>query len=101
MTLSFPTHVKIESIKNRLDRRRQLTYQYFVVGKAFIGLKLVLKLVTFEVEGFIPSRVQRSPLDLRLESSFLVRKQRHPDVRIAQAIRILGGEISGLNKKAT
>ena len=50
-------------------------------------------LLTFEVERLVPSGVERSPLDLGLESVLLVGQQRHAHVRVRQTVRVLRSKV--------
>ena len=51
---------------------------------------------TFKVECFVPSRVESLSLDLGLQLVFLVRHQCNPNVRVAEAIGVPGGQVSAL-----
>ena len=53
---------------------------------------------TFEVERLVPPWVERPPLDLGLQTVFLVRQEGHAHVRVTQTIRVLGCQVPGLEK---
>ena len=53
---------------------------------------------TFKVKRFVPSRVERAPLDLRLEPVLLVREERDAHVRVGRARQVLRRQILALRK---
>ena len=57
--------------------------------------------LTFEVESFVPARVQCASLYLGLQAVLLVRQQRHPDIRVRRARNVLRRQFLGLQNKET
>lgn len=57
-------------------------------------------MITFEVKGLVPPRVEGPPLDLGLQPMLLVRQECDADVRVAQAVGVLRRQVASLQEKS-
>lgn len=86
------TYLMLKTYLTRCLRRnsshaKEVTYSiprsiFFDVTEVTYPTLQFLNREPFEVEGLVPPRVQRAPLDLRLEAVLLVREQSNSHVRV-------------------